>query len=107
MSECLHRSWGPTTILCASTLYAVAMSYEEGRSMPILEYLCKECEQQFETIVLGAQQPVCPSCHGTKLERLLSVFAVGGKGASFADRESFGPCGTCGDPRGPGACTMD
>jgi len=75
--------------------------------MPILEYLCKECEQQFETIVLGAQQPVCPSCHGTQLERLLSVFAVGGKGASFADSESFGPCGTCGDPRGPGACTMD
>jgi len=75
--------------------------------MPILEYLCKECEQQFETIVLGAQQPACPACHSTKLERLLSVFAVGGKSDSFAASESFGPCGTCGDPRGPGACAMD
>ena len=59
--------------------------------MPILEYLCKECEQQFETIVLGTQQPACPSCHSTELERLLSVFAVGGKSDSFAAEESFGP----------------
>lgn len=75
--------------------------------MPILEYRCKECEQQFEAIVLGAQQPECPTCRGTKLERLLSVFAVGGRSASVAAGESFGPCGTCGDPRGPGACALD
>jgi len=37
----------------------------------------------------------------------LSVFAVGGKSDSFTASESFGPCGTCGDPRGPGACAMD
>ena len=59
--------------------------------MPILEYQCKECEHQFETIVLGAQQPACPSCHSTKLERLLSVFAVVGKSDSVAASESFGP----------------
>jgi len=75
--------------------------------MPILEYLCKECAHQFEAIVLGAQQAVCPTCQSTKLERLLSVFAVGSKSPGFAASESFGPCGTCGDPRGPGACAMD
>jgi putative FmdB family regulatory protein len=75
--------------------------------MPILEYQCKECAQQFETIVLGAQQPACPSCHSTKLERMLSVFAVVGKSDSVAASEAFGPCGTCGDPRGPGACALD
>jgi putative FmdB family regulatory protein len=75
--------------------------------MPILEYLCKECDRQFETIVLGTQQPACPSCHSTRLERLLSVFAVGGKSDNLAASESFGPCGTCGDPRGPGPCAMD
>ena len=26
--------------------------------MPILEYQCKECERQFEAIVLGSQQPM-------------------------------------------------
>jgi len=75
--------------------------------MPILEYRCQECERQFETIVLGAQQPVCPACQSTKLERLLSVFAVGAKSDGFAASEAFGPCGTCGDPRGPGACAMN
>ena len=54
--------------------------------MPILEYVCKECTHHFETIVLGSQEPICPTCQGTKLERLLSVFAVGGKSDSFAAR---------------------
>src|SRR5215468_7925437 len=87
--------------------YDIRRYCREGVPMPILEYQCKECARQFEAIVLGAQQPMCPSCHSPKLERLLSVFAVGGKSDSFAASESFGPCGTCGDPRGPGACTMD
>jgi putative FmdB family regulatory protein len=59
--------------------------------MPILEYQCKECERQFEAIVLGSQQPMCPSCHGTKLERGLSVFAVGGKSDSFAASNRSAP----------------
>ena len=75
--------------------------------MPILEYVCKECTHHFETIVLGSQEPACPTCQSTHLERLLSVFAVGGKSETFATREPFGPCGTCGDPRGPGACSFD
>lgn len=76
--------------------------------MPILEYVCQQCERQFEAIVLGSQQPACPSCQGTKLERLLSVFAVGaGKSDGFGGGEAFGACGSCGDPRGPGACAMD
>ena len=56
--------------------------------MPILEYVCKECTHHFETIVLGSQEPVCPTCQGTKLERLLSVFAVGGK-ATLSRRVSL------------------
>jgi putative FmdB family regulatory protein len=41
--------------------------------MPIYEYLCKACEHQFETLVLGGTVPVCASCGGTELERLLSL----------------------------------
>ena len=45
--------------------------------MPILEYVCKECAHEFETIVQGAQIPACPTCKSRELERRLSVFAVG------------------------------
>jgi putative FmdB family regulatory protein len=74
--------------------------------MPILEYVCKECAHGFETIVLGSKRPACPSCTSTQLERRLSVFAVGGKSSQLAGKEPVGPCGTCGDPRGAGACAM-
>jgi putative FmdB family regulatory protein len=73
--------------------------------MPILEYLCKDCAHQFETIIQGAQVPTCPVCNSQRLERQLSVFAVGGKSTGLAAREPVSPCSTCGDPRGPG-CPM-
>ncbi|GIX47508.1 MAG: hypothetical protein KatS3mg131_1719 [Candidatus Tectimicrobiota bacterium] len=72
--------------------------------MPILEYHCQACDHRFEVIVHGTQQPVCPACHSSRLQRLLSVFAVAGK---HAETPSPGPCRTCGDPRGPGACALD
>jgi putative FmdB family regulatory protein len=76
--------------------------------MPIFEYVCTSCDHRFEAIVRGAEQPHCPSCDGDHLEKQLSVFAVGSSGATSAAR-SFGPapCGTCGDPRGPGSCSIN
>jgi putative FmdB family regulatory protein len=73
--------------------------------MPIFEYVCRECEHQFEAIVLGSQTPKCPKCESRKLEQQLSRFAVGGEKSAAAS--SPGPCGSCGDPRGPGACSMN
>lgn len=75
--------------------------------MPILEYVCEECAHPFETIVFGSRQPVCPVCSSQRLERRLSVFAVGGQRGHDTGQVPFGPCGACGDPRGPGACAMD
>jgi putative FmdB family regulatory protein len=74
--------------------------------MPIYEYICKQCHHQFEALVYGKEKAECPKCHATKLDPQLSVFAVSAKGASSAPRPSAGPCGTCGDPRGSGACSM-
>ncbi len=75
--------------------------------MPIFEYICKECDHHFETIVYGKQKAACPKCHATKLAPQLSVFAVSAKGASSsAPARSSGGCGSCGDPRGPGACSL-
>jgi len=71
--------------------------------MPIFEFVCGECQHHFEALLYGQQKPECPKCHATKLERQLSVFAVGAKGASASPT---GACGACGDARGPGACSL-
>lgn len=76
----------------------------EGK-MPIFEYVCRGCGQRFERIVQGSHAPSCPTCRGTDLEQQLSVFAVGRP----SGRSTAAPaaCGACGDPRGPGSCSLD
>ncbi|MGB9073704.1 MAG: zinc ribbon domain-containing protein [Terriglobales bacterium] len=73
--------------------------------MPIFEYVCKECQHQFEALVFGNDKPKCPKCQSRKLEPQLSVFAVAAKGGSAASMAA-GPCGSCGHPDGPGACSL-
>jgi putative FmdB family regulatory protein len=73
--------------------------------MPIFEYVCQECHNQFEALVYGREKAKCPKCQGTKLDPQLSVFAVSAKGSS-GRAASSGGCGSCGDPRGPGACSL-
>jgi putative FmdB family regulatory protein len=74
--------------------------------MPLYEYACKSCASQFEVLVRASEAPECPSCHGKDLERRLSVFAAHTGGAAQRPA-SPAPCGSCGDPRGPGACSMN
>ncbi len=74
--------------------------------MPLFEYACRQCDHQFEALVRGSESPECPACRGQDLERRLSVFAA--HTASAAPKAAApGPCGACGDPRGPGACSMN
>jgi putative FmdB family regulatory protein len=73
--------------------------------MPIFEYLCKECDHQFEALVYGSGKAECPKCQSKKLTQQLSVFAMSAK-SSASTSPSVGACGSCGDPRGPGACSM-
>jgi putative FmdB family regulatory protein len=73
--------------------------------MPIFEYFCRDCSKRFETLVQGSQTAVCPFCHGANLEQQLSVFAVGRRSQQAAS-STAGSCGTCGDPRGPGSCSL-
>ena len=74
--------------------------------MPLFEYQCKTCSREFELLVRGTETPECPSCRSTALERRLSVFAAHAGGGA-REMSAPGPCGACGDPRGPGACSMD
>jgi putative FmdB family regulatory protein len=74
--------------------------------MPIFEYICQECQHEFEALVFGKDKAACPKCQSKKLASQLSVFAVSAK-SSAAPSMSAGSCGSCGDPRGPGACSLD
>jgi putative FmdB family regulatory protein len=80
--------------------------------MPIFEYICKDCQHEFETLVFGRDKARCPKCQSQKLSPQLSVFAMSAKGSSSSANSSAnspapsGGCGSCGDPRGPGACSL-
>ena len=44
--------------------------------MPIFEYKCRACGNQFEALVRKSDAPVCPSCESSDLEKLLSLPAL-------------------------------
>ena len=44
--------------------------------MPLFEYRCVSCGEEFELLVRGAQTPTCCACGSATLDRLLTSFAV-------------------------------
>ncbi len=65
--------------------------------MPIYEYVCDDCETQFERIVLNRSQEIaCPKCAGKKNTIQLSVFSApnaNGNGAGPSSQSSAAPSG--------------
>ena len=76
--------------------------------MPLFEYECRGCGKHFEYLTRDGQTPACPACKGADLQKLRSVFAAqsSSPAKSFSDRP-MSACGSCGDPRGPGSCSMN
>jgi putative FmdB family regulatory protein len=74
--------------------------------MPLYEYQCHACGEQFELLVRSQEKPVCPTCDSDRLEKRLSVPAApvtSDGGLPIADRSWEG----CGKPGcGPGGCGM-
>jgi putative FmdB family regulatory protein len=76
--------------------------------MPLYEYECQSCHHQFELLVREHTVLACPSCQSEALQKQLSVFAVGADAPKFTSRQAAPtPCGSCGDPRGAGSCSMN
>ncbi|HYM12641.1 MAG TPA: zinc ribbon domain-containing protein [Bryobacterales bacterium] len=72
--------------------------------MPIFEYRCSSCHQQFEELVLSRKnrsRVECPHCGGTKVTPLISRFATQ---ASSSDGDCYNrSAGVC--EAGGGAMT--
>ncbi len=78
--------------------------------MPIYEYKCKKCKEEFECLVIGSAKDItCPACNGRKVERLMSAcrFKSSGKAAASGEKAAAsggssgcsscagGSCSTC------------
>lgn len=61
--------------------------------MPIFEFVCRDCDQQFEELMsfvqMEAGEAHCPECGSKKVDRSLSAFATGNSSGGG----STPPCG--------------
>lgn len=71
--------------------------------MPIYEYICKGCENEFEELVFKQDEKIdCPECGSAKVERAMSVFSFSSSGSFHSSHGSgcedcdSGNCGNCG-----------
>ena len=62
--------------------------------MPIYDYVCRNCGEQFEWLVRNDEKPSCPSCGRRKLTKQFSVPAAHVAGSSQLDcpMRSTGSC---------------
>jgi putative FmdB family regulatory protein len=66
--------------------------------MPIYEYVCDDCGERYERIVMNQKQAItCPECESAKSTIQLSVFAAHGNGskASGGSASGSGSGGAC------------
>lgn len=56
--------------------------------MPIYEYKCRGCANEFELLVLKNTVAACPQCESQDLEQILSGFAVSSDGIRQANAKA-------------------
>ncbi|OGW62395.1 MAG: hypothetical protein A2V83_08375 [Nitrospirae bacterium RBG_16_64_22] len=66
--------------------------------MPIYEYRCQACGNEFEKLILGSSGGdgvSCPSCGGSDVAKKLSVFAAATSSSSPPHSSPSSGCGAC------------
>lgn len=71
--------------------------------MPMYEFICAECESEFEKIVASVDAAAsvdCPECSSKKVHKKLSLFGVGATKGAYNPGSSY----TSGFTGGGGCC---
>ena len=63
--------------------------------MPIYEYQCKACKEEFEELAFGEAAPPCPHCGSGKTRKLMSRSCHHVAGGSGYVSPSSGGCAGC------------
>ena len=69
--------------------------------MPIYEYACNQCGEEFEKLVFGNKPVDCPKCNSQDIKKKLSAFGMSGVEKPFAGPSSGctscnkGSCSSC------------
>ena len=61
--------------------------------MPVYEYICNDCREDFEKLVFGHIDITCPKCASANIKKKVSAFGMSGVEKPFAG--STGGCGSC------------
>jgi putative FmdB family regulatory protein len=70
--------------------------------MPLYEYRCRKCDEDFEMLVSSAEEPVaCPECDSESVEKQLSL-----PGQPVVKSLPTSGCNPSAPPCGPGCCRM-
>jgi putative FmdB family regulatory protein len=67
--------------------------------MPIYEYKCNQCGEDFEKLVFGNNPVDCPKCNSQDIKKKMSSFGMSGVDKPFAGSSSG--CTSC----TKGSCT--
>lgn len=72
--------------------------------MPLYDFYCADCRRKFELFTsyeASSRGVACPTCDGSHVRKMFSVFAMSGRG----DSPDAGEMSDYGDDAGQGGCS--
>jgi putative FmdB family regulatory protein len=66
--------------------------------MPIYEFHCEECGQDFESLIMGSDEPECTVCQSKNVCKLMSTcgfISKSGNGETVRSTASASSCSGC------------
>ncbi|MGQ9812172.1 MAG: FmdB family zinc ribbon protein [Dissulfurimicrobium sp.] len=66
--------------------------------MPIYEFVCSACGNEFEALVIGSRSETsCPKCGDSRIQKKMSICAIraGGRFTGTVKKTSGGGCSGC------------
>lgn len=78
--------------------YYIINIYKRRDDMPLYEYKCLSCGEEFERLVFSSQEVTCPKCQSVEVSKKFSVFGMSGVEKPFAGSEPN--CSSCSNAGG-------